>query len=190
MPFLDRFRGALRRLGLSRWKAPPRACFVLLLRQPSELPLPVVQLAAERALHIEFDGRGTGGNHVMRMGFIAIIQLGPEMLHVFTSAKPYGKEFSSKRMPRLPSGPAWADHKAFLCLDNLTSETMDAARFQQLGKLAAELLNNNCIAVFLPHLNAVVSNSAALPARLRGFGSWDELLAAGQPPALGVEDDG
>jgi len=188
MPF-EFFRSVLRRVPLLRPKAPPRACFVFLLHEPSELPLPVVQLAASRAWNIEFDGRGTGGNHVMRMGVVAIIQLGPEMLHVFTSAKPYGKEFSSKRMPKLPSGPAWAHHKAFLCFDNLTAGSMDAARFQQLGQLAAELLNANCIAVFFPHLNVVIPNNAGLPARFKGFGSWDDLIAAGDRPVPVIEDD-
>lgn len=182
MPFLDFCRGVCRRLGLMRRQAPPRACFVLLLREPTELPQPVVQLAAERALNIQFDGRGGGGNHVMRMGLIAVIQLGPEMLQVFTSSKPFGKEWTSKRMPKLPSGPAWVGHRAFMCLDNLTADSMDAARFRTLGRVAAELLNTNCLAVFLPHLNEVVLNHAALAQRLREFDSWDELRVAGDPP--------
>lgn len=187
MSFLDFSRGIGRRLGLMPRRSPPRACFVLLLREPTELPLPVVQLAAERALNIQFDGRGGGGNHVMRMGLIAVVQLGPEMLQVFNSSKPYGKEPTSKRMPGLSVGPAWAGHKAFMCLDNLTGGGMDAARFRRLGRVAAELLNTNCIAMFLPHLNAVVLNRDGLAQRLREFDSWDELRVAGDPPA--AEDD-
>jgi hypothetical protein len=188
MPF--EFLGSvLRRVPFLRRKAPPRACFVFLLREPSELPLPVVQLAATRAWNIEFDGRGTGGNHVMRMGVVAIIQLGPEMLHVLTSPKPYGKEFSSRRMPKLPSGPAWAHHRGFLCFDNLTAGSMHSARFQQLGKLAAELLNANCIAVFFPHLNVVIPHSAALPTRFKKFNTWDDLILASDPPVPLIEDD-
>jgi hypothetical protein len=62
-------------------------------------------------------------------------------------------------------------------------------KFSQAGRLAAELLNGNCTAVFVPEKNLVVPNDESLRDRLRTFASLDELCSAGDPPVAPLEEE-
>ncbi len=58
-----------------------------------------------------------------------------------------------------------------------------------MGRLVAELLNQNCTGVYLPGMNYLIPNEISLRDRLRSFQTLEDLQSTETMPVPVVEDD-
>lgn len=104
----------------------------------------------------------------------------PHLLEIYVSAIPFrdfsGDDVGLGRVSRdcLP------DHSAFVLIEMLPLSTRhgpEANGFAQTGRLAAELLTDRCVGIYLPERRTSIPMSAQLPGILRGpdpFAADDE----------------
>jgi hypothetical protein len=146
---------------------------VLLLREPHFFRDGELRLAAERAWRISFAG-GEGSMHaVAQSEHMTLLKAGPHLLSFFHYPKPYinNPKDNVKWLRRVSQQRAWIEHLACVGVDYLNPETDVELGYCILGKLVAELLDENCTAVYLPRESSLIPNDESLYSELQKIAS-------------------
>jgi hypothetical protein len=106
---------------------------------------------------------------------LTIVKAGPHAIRVTTVLARYADddEYALSRLPQPEQKKAWIDHQACTYLDffnDLSSGSRrihDADAFATLARLALQLGDPNCTAVFLPDKNLMMANDGSAEQGLR-----------------------
>jgi hypothetical protein len=142
---------------------------VLLLREPHFFRADELRAAAERAWGRSFAG-GDGSMHsVAQSGPVTFLKAGPHLLNLFHYPKPYIDD-PGENAEWLPQGiqkRAWVEHRACVGVDYMNRQSDVELGYCVLAKLVAEILNENCTAVYFPRDNVLSPNHGSLYAELQ-----------------------
>jgi hypothetical protein len=140
---------------------------VLLLRDSHFLTLDQLRLAGERAFGTSFAGTRKEARHfVVELTLFTIMKAGPHTLSFLNYTKPYGEgdfpqEFG-RSLPEASQRLAWAAHKAWTAVDYVKGGVDVELEHCVLAKLCAEMLDNNCVGVYVPREHSFIPNDGAL----------------------------
>jgi hypothetical protein len=150
--------------------------FVFLLRQRRALSMSELQAAAERAFGLKFDSDPKATHFVRPTDapgsfFVAAPRF---TLLVLNVPKPYGEARTKQAGPQLEK--AFQDHRAWLSVDWVErgDDCNSDEAFRAIGKLAAELAGDDCLALYCPRTRQMITHGPDLLPLLRG----DQPLAA------------
>ncbi len=135
----------------------PLISVVLLLREPRYLNEEILRVAVRNALEVDLSDRGPEstefivGGEDMPTNFV---NLRDRALLVHNFPRPYMENAAAtaEQVPELRLRRAIADHGGWLSVDWLNGPE-DEDPYRTLGKLAAELLDEDCLGIFLPQFN-------------------------------------
>jgi hypothetical protein len=186
------FMGIVRRLTPLRWQHVGEdnpLSMVLLLRQPHFFGKEELRLAAERAWHTSFAG-GEGSMHaVAQAGNATLLKAGPHLLNFFFYPKPYidNPRDNITWLPHVSQQRAWANHSACVGIDYLNHDTDVEMGYCVLAKLVAELVDENCTAVYVPRESSLIPNDASLHLELHKMASIRDsgVVLSGEPRLRG-----
>jgi hypothetical protein len=159
-------------------------CFsiVLLLREPHAYDKEELRLAAQKAWGAPFQTEPGDGNLVIGSGPRIIMKAGRHFLTFPSAAQPYSDD-PQQISELLPLGQRrlWMQHRAWIALDYMKGGNDRILEYGVLARLAAEMLTDNCVGIFLPESGDFLPNDASLDAALRR-------IAAEQDTGLGSQD--
>lgn len=168
--------GLVRRLTPLRWQRVGKdepLSMVLLLRQPHFFGKEELRLAAERAWHTSFAG-GKDSMHAMaQSGNATLLKAGPHLLNFFYYPQPYidNPRATITWLPHVSQQTAWANHSACIGIDYLNPDTDVEMGYCVLAKLVAELIDENCTAVYVPRESSLIPNDSSLHLELHKMAS-------------------
>jgi hypothetical protein len=137
---------------------------VLLLRTTHLFRKDELISAAERAWHRSFSG-GDGSMHfVTQSGHVTIVKVGAFILNIANSSGPYldNPENTAKSLPQESQRKAWSQHRAWTAIDCWNLDADVELQHCVLAKLAAELLDDNCVGIYIPDQSSFVPNGSFL----------------------------
>ncbi len=184
MGFFDWLKGLF-----GQKKQPPMHAFVWLLSEPRPMEVETLRRIVERELQVTFpDGEDA---HTFVVGEMPafMVKLESHALLVNTFPVPYvnNPQATSKSIPELRLQKAVLEHQAWISADMLGEYEAEALTegFRLIGKLAAALADDRCLALYAPHLNRMVPYAPELLDCLR---SDDPLEALGwvQSPVINI----
>ena len=139
---------------------------VLLMFEPHFPTLERLRLVAGRAFGRTFSGERTSRHSVYQRGVIfTIANVGEHTLSFLFQTRPYrddsedAREFE-KSLSRADQRKAWTEHNAFIAIDYVKGSVDVDSKYVVLAKLCAELYDDNCMAIYLPGVNALVPGNA------------------------------
>ncbi len=152
------------------------------MRSPEKNPISIVLLlrwtcrwnkhelvaAAERAWS---DGQSSAEVIAEQSENKTVLISPPHIITLLSSDRPYLDEaphIQAKIFPEKSQQEAWALHTAWIALDYHGAAKAEEA-YAILAGLAAELLDANCTAAFIPGERSLVPNDPALAANLRSL---------------------
>jgi hypothetical protein len=155
---------------------PPRSIHLLLTR-PRVLDEAELRAAAARAWSVTFSGAPDAQEFVTGRDGMFLAKARGHVLSVSMSPQPGSRNPAAmaRTIRDAKKRAAYADHRAFIALISHhapEAETLGAI-YAHMGKLAAELLADDCLAVMVPERDSLVVASSDLAAQLRK----DDLLA-------------
>jgi hypothetical protein len=152
----------------------PIISIVLLLRKAHYFNKEELCAAAERAWGMSFEDSPRSRHFVLPMGHVILMKAGPHVLTFFTAPKSYFEdpERDSKRFPGIRQQRAWAEHRAWAAVDYLKGGIDLELEYSVLAKIVAELLDPNCVGVYVPAENSFLPNDASL------YGELQKIAAA------------
>jgi|SRR5580658_1573686 hypothetical protein len=152
---------------------------VLLLREPKFSTLDQLRLTAEKAFGASFTGEKESRHYVIQVVLFTIVKAGPHSLSFLNYRKPYGDDsYDIGRSWRKPSQrQAWADHTAWTAVDYVKGGADLELEYAVLAKLCAEMLDVNCVGLYIPGKRTFIPNDDYLRGKL-------QRMAASRP--LGV----
>lgn len=189
MPFLDWLKGLF-----VRKQAPPPEAFVWLLDEPRMLEADTVRRVVEQALGVTFppeeDENAT--QFVVGQPPSVAVRLDDQMLLVNSFPSPYMKDpkRAAEAIGELRLRKILLEHKAWISADLLgdyDGEALQEGR-QRIGKIAAALADDRCLALYVPRTNQLIPFDSELPDKLR----QEDPLAAlgwGVAPVVTIPDD-
>jgi hypothetical protein len=135
-----------------------------------------LQAAGERGWGKKFDGKEdpmyfVSADHPA----LTVVKAGPHIIRVTSVPRRYADddEYSLSQLPQPEQKKAWTEHHACVFLDlfnDLSSESRgipDAEAYASLAKLALQLGDPNCTAIFVPIKNIMMPNDGAAEQGLR-----------------------
>ena len=158
---------ALLRLGKPPEDEDLPVSMVLLLREPQFPTLDQLRLAAERAFGTSFAGNGKESKHcVVQAVLLTLMKAGPHMLSFLNYTKPYGEgeswEEFARSLPKASQREAWNKHKAWTAVDYVKGGVDLELEYGVLARLCAELLDANCVGVYVPREQSLIPNDDSL----------------------------
>jgi hypothetical protein len=150
---------------------------VMLLRAPHVFRTEELQSAAERAWRVSFAGRRSESMHcVAQSGPTTLLKAGPHLLSFFHYAKPYieNHEENTSWLPLESQRRAWAEHAACVGVDYMNAKTDVELAYCVLAKLVAELVDENCSAIYMPRESSLIPNNGTLYSELQKIASSRE----------------
>lgn len=128
---------------------------VLLRREPRFPTLDQLRLAAEGAFDVSFAETQKESRHfVIQTALLTIMKAGPHTLSFLNQAKPYGEgEFAEefgRSLPKASQRRVWKEHKAWTAVDYVQGGVDLELEYGVLAKICAELLDLNCVGVYVP----------------------------------------
>lgn len=153
--------------------------FVFLLRQPRPLKLPEMRAAAERAFGRKFSLNPDAEDQIRPRDPPGsfVIETKQFTLQVPNVAEPYGQPQLAKSGTLLDK--AFREHRAWLSVDwdaDGAAASPEEA-FRTVGKLAAELAGDDCLALFCPRTGQMITYGPDLLPALRGQRPLSAFLA-------------
>jgi uncharacterized protein YegJ (DUF2314 family) len=174
--------------------------FVALLKEPQYLEAVILASAAKRAWNADL-GNGTEDSEG-EDGFIAgesptcIIRYGERMVLVNSFPQPYveSPEEAAESIPDLRLREPFAQHRAWISCDALGVDSFDdiedvRAWYRLLGPLLSELVDDNCLAIFLPQTNQLYANMEATLEMLKSDDPLSALNDDAPVPVIQIRDD-
>jgi hypothetical protein len=152
---------------------------VLLLREPRFSTLDQLRLAAERAFGTSFTGDKQARHYVVQVALLTIMKAGPHSLSFLNYRKPYNDDSPNfgRSLPKASQRQAWAEHTAWTAVDYVKGGSDLELEYAVLAKLCAEMLDVNCVGLYVPGKRAFIPNDGSLRGEL-------QRMAASRP--LGV----
>lgn len=167
---------------------------VLLLREERYLDAAILRRLAERALEVEFDDSEDPENFVVmvRDDVNYMIRARGEMFLVNNYPRPYVDDVkqAGDEIQELRLRQAILEHRAWLSVDRFGSPSLsDAEAFHWIGRLVAELLDEDCSAIFCPTNHRGCVREAEHEEILRGPDPLQIFRTSHRPPVIGVADN-
>jgi hypothetical protein len=137
---------------------------VLLLRESRFLTLEQLRSAGERAFGVPFSGERSSPHCVFQEVLFTLMKAGPHTLSFLNYTKPYGdhpEEFG-KAMPRASQRQAWAEHTSWIAVDYVKGGIDLELEYAVLAGLCAEMLDGNCVGVYVPRERSFIPNDDSL----------------------------
>jgi hypothetical protein len=156
-------------------------CMVLLLRQPHTFSKEELTLAAEKAWERPFDNGDDSKFFVTQSGPIAFMKVGKFMLHFPVQRRPYleDPEKIAQGFAREELRNAWRQHRAWVSIDCMNRSEDVEMEYCVIAKVTAELLDENCVGLFMPHERSFMTNDRGLREWLVSLGSRRKLESIG-----------
>lgn len=167
---------------------------VAFLNQPRELKESDLREAAERAWHVTFESGENKQNFVAITGPIQFVKVQGHIFQLLVSANPYGhrREEFAKTIRDLRLRRIILEHKAWFSVDYMGGGPDGMSAEQKhlaSARLAAELLEQDCMGIYLPAKGWIVASRADLAERLRNLRSLKSLEQLGRAPVLEFSDE-
>jgi hypothetical protein len=144
---------------------------VLLLRESRFPTLDQLRSAGERAFGTSFTGDKESQHYVVQVVLFTIMKAGPHTLSFLNYTKPYGEgdfpqEFG-RLLPKASQRQAWAEHTAWTAVDYVKGGADPELEYGVLAKLCAEMLDDNCVGVYVPREQSFIPNDSSLRGELQ-----------------------
>ena len=155
---------------------------VLLLRKAHSFRDEELRMAAEKAWGTSFAGRDESKHFVVQSGPITLIKVGPHVLNVFNSDRPYIEvpRDNVGWLPEMSQRQALAEHNACTGVDYMNGDADVGLGHSVLAKLVAEMVDANCTGVYILREKRVIPNDESLYRELQNLvSSRDSGVVAG-----------
>ncbi len=177
---------------------------VLLLREPLYLDASVLARLAGQAFGLEF--RAVAGEDAPpedqpgdRWGIVGgdaphfMVFCSEAALAVHVLGEPYAgdPDESARSITDLRTRKAVEQHRAWVSVDlihSLDGDDSESTAYRRCGRLAAELYDDNCVAVYLPQFNEVFAVESGTDVKLRSDDPAGELRGRKTDPIVGIPD--
>jgi hypothetical protein len=144
---------------------------VLLLRESRFPTLDQLRSAAEKAFGTSFAGGEDSQHCVIQAVIFTLMKAGPHTLSFLNYTKPYGEgEFSQefgRSMPKASQRKAWAEHTLWIAVDYVKGSSDLELEYAVLAKLCTEMLDDNCVGLYVPQKQLFIPNGGFLREELR-----------------------
>jgi hypothetical protein len=142
---------------------------VLLLREPKFSTLDQLRSAAEKAFGASFTGDKESRHFVVQVVLFTILKAGPHSLSFLNYWKPYGDDSYELGMswPKPSQRQTWADHTAWTAVDYVKGGADLELEYAVLAKLCAEMLDANCVGLYIPGKRTFIPNDDYLRGKLQ-----------------------
>jgi hypothetical protein len=142
---------------------------VLLLREPSFPTLDQLRSSAERAFGHSFTGDKESRHCVIQAVLFTIMKAGPHSLSFLNYTKPYGDDSPNfgKSLPKASQRRAWAEHTAWTAVDYVKGAADLELEYAVLARLCAEMLDSNCVGLYVLGRRTFIPNGSWLLEYLR-----------------------
>ena len=136
----------------------------LLLRQPRFSTLDQLRSAAERAFGTFFSGDKESRHYVVQVVLFTIMKAGPHSLSFLNYTKPYGDDPDNfgRSLPKASQRQAWAEHTASTAVDYVKGSADLELEYAVLAKFCAEMLDVNCLGLYVPGKRTFIPNDGWL----------------------------
>ncbi len=145
---------------------------VLLLRKAHFFRDEELRMAAEKAWGISFAERDESKHFVVQSGRITLIKVGPHVLNVFNSDRPYIEVPGDNAgwLPEMSQRQALAEHNACTGVDYMNGTDVGLGH-SVIAKLVAEMVDANCTGVYILREKRVIPNDESLYRELQKLAS-------------------
>jgi len=135
-----------------------------------------LRAAGERGWNRKFDGKEDPMYFVSANDIILpVIKAGPHIIRVTSFPTRYVEDdgYALSQLPQPEQKKAWVEHHAHVLLDffndisRSSKRIADAEAYASLAKLALQLGDPNCAAIFLPDKNIMMPNNGSAEQGLR-----------------------
>jgi hypothetical protein len=139
---------------------------VLLLRASRFPTLDQLRSAGERAFGTPFTDDKESRHFVVQVALFTIMKAGRHTLSFLNYTKPYGEgdfpqEFG-RLLPKASQRQAWAEHTAWTAVDYVKGGVDLELEYAVLATLCAELLDANCVGLYIPREQNFIPNDGSL----------------------------
>jgi len=169
----DTLRRSLVSADKNKSETPLPVSMVLLLRESRFLTLEQLRSAGERAFGAPFSGERSSPHCVFQKVLFTLMKAGPHTLSFLNYTKPYGdhhEEFG-RAMPTASQRQAWAEHTAWTAVDYAKGGIDLELEYAVLAGLCTEMLDGNCVGVYLPRERMFIPNDGSLLPKLNRISS-------------------
>jgi hypothetical protein len=144
---------------------------VLLLREPRFSTLDQLRSAGERAFGTPFSDEKESRHFVVQVVLFTIMKAGRHSLSFMNQKRPYGDDSSNirKSWPKASQRQAWAEHTAWTAVDYVKGGADLELEYAVLAKLCGEMLDDNCVGLYVPGRRTFFPNDASLREYLQGI---------------------
>jgi|HubBroStandDraft_5_1064220.scaffolds.fasta_scaffold550994_2 hypothetical protein len=125
--------------------------------------------AGQRGWGISFDGVASKMHFVVNKGVFTMFKAGPHVVNLFYYGSPMVEDPAKNDawLPQEVQRKAWRDHIAVVSFDYLNyGERVDVA-YAVVAKLLAELVGNECAAIYMQRENVLIPNLPTMRGELR-----------------------
>ncbi len=103
---------------------------------------------------------------VVQVVLCTILNAGPHTLSFLNHTKPYGErdfpqEFG-RLLPKASQRQAWAEHTAWTAIDYVKGDVDLELEYAVLATLCSEMLDANCLGLYIPREQIVIPNDGSL----------------------------
>lgn len=131
--------------------------------------------AGERGWGKKFDGREDSMFFVSDHSALTVVKAGPHIIRLTSFPCRYAEDdqYALSQLPQPEQKSAWSEHHAHTLLDLFNdlsrseSRIPDAEAYASLAKLALQLGDPNCTAIFVPDKNIMMPNDGTAEQGLR-----------------------
>jgi hypothetical protein len=174
----DDVRHYLRKLLPLAWQRTGRndpVSMVLLLRKPHFFTAAELRAAGERAWHTFFADQSSSSRHcVVQSKAVTIMKAGWHGLVFWHRDEPYFRLSEKQIIDWLPGEDqraAWKQHRVWVAVDYMNKKMSVELAYCVIARLVAELLDENCTAVYTPRERSLAPNDSTLYLELVKIGS-------------------
>ena len=137
----------------------------MLLHESRVSSLERLRKAGEQAFGVPFSHDKQSQYFVVQSVIFTLIKVGIHTLSWMHFAKPYFEAEESKRfgaqMARASQREAWARHSAWEAIDSAESKAQPEVEYAVIARLCLQLLDSNCVGVYLPRDSVFVPNDGS-----------------------------
>ena len=180
----------------SRKKDEPIHALVFLRNEPRILDSETLERVVERALGVDFsskDEEDTDACFVAGFPPILMVKLPDAMVLVNCVPAPYvpNPEKLANQIKELRMRKAVAEHKAWMSVDWMGDKDPESLKsgYRTIGKIAAELVDDDCVALYSTSSNQLIPIDDEVIEGLRSedpLAMFDEII---QPPVVNISGD-
>jgi uncharacterized protein YegJ (DUF2314 family) len=167
----------------------PPVSLVLLLRRPLDIDATALARAVAGAFGIEVRaGESDAAPCVVGASPHFLVQLPDRLLAIHNAALPYfdNPAAIAANLPELRLREAVASHRAWVSIESLHADPAAGDPYLAVARLAAALIDSNCLALCVPARRCVYVSDDGLPGKLRGPDPLSALQSGGPAPVVGI----